>query len=273
MKTKYLLLPLLVLFFILLVACVQQVPTCPDANQNGICDTAEPAEEPVVEENQEPEIEIGEEKAEEPEPVVVSPEPVIEEPAEETPAETLEPVQPQQIQDLLEKFNQKVKSYSYVHGDKKFSILGDRIRVELGSYGKINSSYAFNSIYIDRAAQRAVAYCEGTRNIAQRICGEHVGPFAVDFKQYHEKTPVDWLLEYKYDKPVNVEWGQQVVQSRRVDLWVFEKAGTKIEMLIDTTYAFPLRVTLIKGDKSTSYSYTQVFVNNVKPETFEGKFP
>lgn len=276
---------LLVVLLIFLAACMpleEQVictspyteydgACCIDMNENGVCDDQEEldgfekVEEKVIEQVKEEPIkeEVKEEVKEEP-PV----EEVKEEPKRELPKTKLE--------ELMATYAQKVISYTYTFKGDKWIVRGDQTRIKLGDVVRLNSIdlggqhysiFYVDNVYLDSPNRKAVGYCEGTHSQYGRQCVSleiRDIPVDLNYADYQDKKPVDWLFDYYLEELARIETAQYYVKGRLSTIIVWEQEGKEIKMFFDEKIGLPLRVEVKQGTATEIYDYAYLTSNIVR---------
>ena len=217
---------------------------------------------------------VPEETPEEPQqPIQPEEQPTIEEPAEETPEEPEEEInyddeedkgaelegeeeiepdveQPElteeeEMQQILNLAETKIKSYSY-----KYKGPSGRQYIIHVKENKIRMDYFSNDnkIYIDTEAKTAEEWC-----ISHTKCGKETGKIAdLDYYDAYIETPIDWL--------------PKITESEKIDEgFYYGKESWKLDtnigtVIIDSNFGF---ISSIKdGDKE--YLFTDASINTVK---------
>lgn len=267
---KYITITMLLFF---LAACAAQTKTPAekeDLQKQIVQDIVEVTEEPVSQ----PEIS-------EPEEVTVS-EDVTTKVKETIPTETHEeeitsPAQPRtRLYDFLDKFAQTVTGYSFKYGLNTYFSRGTKYKVILGNavsvkdvmFGEQKKSlFYYDTIYIDRGAKTAAAYCEGHKSTINQQCDSlelYDLALILPYDSYTIKLPEDWLFEYLDTEPTLVDRNKNYIKSRITTL-VKLVNGDTIDLNIDEMIGLPVRVDVKKGNVLVKrYEYEDLVSNKVR---------
>ena len=151
----------------------------------------------------------------------------------------------EQIQQIANYANEKIKSYSYKYKDpsgKQYYIFVKENKMRISSISEDNK------IYIDTKKKIAEEYC-----ISNAKCGREWGKIAdLDYYDAYIETPLDWINKITEKEKVGAGayYGRQS--------WVFD---TNIgEVTMDSTFGFITKIT--QEDKA--YLFTESQFNTVK---------
>lgn len=206
---------------------------CLDKNSNKICDFDE-IEEPVREES----------------PVEVFPEK----------NETV-PVMEKIYQTALQKIQ---KGYSYTFDNKKYIVRGEKIKIELPEYLKLEFNNELNivnvidTVYINKDSMITQGYCENTKyNTGYEISCRKLKdfPFALKFSDFYVKTPMDWLEEYRKKEPFFVKELSTPVNQAPATSIVFDEDDVFTTMWVNYYTALPLRVEVREKNNGVTALY------------------
>ena len=229
-------------FVLFLIACAPAQPTAP----------AEPAAEPK-------EVVVTPEPAAP--PAVVQPGPT---PVEAKP----EPAVSKELQALLSRADQKLKSYQYLElviPDKQqpdtIAVRGSRIKITLYEYEPYVPAEYFDTVYLETSTKTAVGRCEN-----QKRCIWHRGDntnreWKLDYDKYRRKTPYEWL---KGAPAAATIIGPEVHENRATTKIQYDDAGKFVTMWIDDTYGIPVEIWIItSSNEKTTYKFNDLQFNTI----------
>jgi len=157
------------------------------------------------------------------------------------------PTVTKELQDLLSRADQKLKSYRYLElilPDKKqpdtISVKGTKIKIRLYEYDPYFPENYMDTVYLDTAAKTIVGRCE-SRQRCIWTRGDNTKKEWTDlsYDQYRRKTPYEWLK----DVPATVRiLGPEVHESRATTKVEYDDAGKLVTMWIDDSYGIPVEV-------------------------------
>jgi len=181
------------------------------------------------------------------------------------------------LYDYLDKFAQEVSGYSFDYKSNNYFVRGTKYKIILGNpvsvrdviFGEEKRSlFYYDTIYIDRSANSALAYCEGHTSSINRQCDsldlyDLALPLPAD--SYAVKLPEDWLFEYLKQEPIQVERNKNYIKQRIASLVRFSSDGNIIDLNIDELIGLPIRVDIKVGDVLVQrYDYENVISNKVR---------
>ncbi len=200
------------------------------------CSPAQPAE-PAAPEPAAPEPTVA---APASEPVVIQPGPTPVE-AKPTPAISKE------LDALLKKADQKIKSYQYLElilPHKKqpdtISIRGTKIKITLYEYDPYIPGDYFDTVYLDTSTKTIIGRCESQKRCIWPRGDSTTQEWTdLDYSSYRPKTPYEWVKEVPHDAEI---LGPEVHDKRQTTKIQFSEAGKITTMWIDDTYGIPLEI-------------------------------
>ena len=201
-------------------------------------------------------------------PPVEVEEPSVEAPVEEAPEPEADPDKPElpdSFKELLGLAAKKVKSYSYFYsgppnnqGGNTFGVIGDKIKVNI-TQSDVTLRLPYDTVYLDKTNKYAVGYCFGD---ATR-CPEGPVQYEVDYDEYYEQLPTDWLEIIEYGEVKS----SQFIDQRKTKGVMFERGGLKYAVYIDTFSGLPLRTIISEGeDDGMKYHYVDIRINTLKED-------
>jgi hypothetical protein len=225
---------------------------CVDLDENLICDTEE-VEEEVVEEIKvekpvitvEPSVEQETKiQAKNEEPLVTA-QVVIEEPVEEPVAQKPN----SESYQFIELYESKKLGYQYIYNTEWHRVKGDKIKIELDMPKKFTPAeiqgerypiFHVDTIYLDRSKQEAIGYCEkDVTCFAEDIIDLGL---PLDYNDYKDKTPDEWLYEYGPKKPDSFEERKYYIKSQLTTRAIYKTETGEIRVYYDPTSGLVLRV-------------------------------
>lgn len=181
------------------------------------------------------------------------------------------------IEELLPRFAQGVKSYSFNYRKNKYYVRGPLMKIVLGDFvydkdvvvdGKTYKQVYLDAVYLDRGSKRAVGYCEGLIKELKSRCIDlelEDVKFPRLYADYIIKLPEDWLFEFLNRIPHLVEERKYFVESRLTTLVKFIDPDKTIELYFDEAIGLPLRVLVKQGEVVIErYDYEKLVANHVR---------
>ncbi len=229
---------------------------------------AEPEQTPVEE------VEVVEEKVEEK---------PAEQPKEKTAAEviaeeeTVSPPKPRsKIYDFLDVFRKKVESYSFTYKRDSYSVRGKKFKIILSNaptakgvtFGEVEKNlFYYDTIYVDRAAKTAMAYCEGHTSLVNRQCADlelYDLALPVSFSDYNLLLPEDWLYNYLDKTPSEMDPNKYYIDGRVTSFVKFE-GNPQVELNFDPGTGLVLRADQKEGTALIARNdYEKLATNRVR---------
>ena len=170
-------------------------------------------------------------------------------PISEKPAQGISP----EIKDLLDKATSKVKNMHYLYkgsqtGDNfyEFFVIDNKIKYKPAlAIRTLDRNNSFDSIFIDKVAKTAEAYCEARNCIFKGKKAD------LDYNDYYIPTIFDWMT-FKSARKLSDE----VIDDRST--WKIETdQGT---IWIDTFYGIPLKA----ESGGITFRFQQIAVNSIQ---------
>lgn len=183
------------------------------------------------------------------------PEPIEELELEEEPDPT--------IDNLITIYNTRVKSLAYSSpvsevGQAWVSVRGNRMKIEPSKPLFIEGEI-IDLIYLNDLTQTAYGQCK-----AHIVACRDPVELKLDYHQYREKTPVEWLQDFKGQTPEEHIQSAEVVNNRLTDLYVFRQGKNKrTKLYIDQDYKVPIKVVVLKQPYPVTYLYNDMTLNTV----------
>lgn len=269
----------LFLISLILVGCSEQTcekplaligsKCCVDLDDNQQCDIDE--QKPIADDTkietptqQEPAVKIEpknqitgdtavEIKQEAPKPAapIPAPEPKeIDETPEEKPTVTIESQESQsKTQKFLDMYKAMNKGYRYIYMTLTHKINGDKIKIELSApkkyqamniNGKQYSAFYIDTIYLDKRKLKATGYCEKHATCYEEEIFDV--PLPLNYDEFKQKTPDDWLYEYAPVEPNSYEERKYYVKGRLTTRAIYPITGGEIRMYYDPKIGLPIRI-------------------------------
>jgi hypothetical protein len=173
------------------------------------------------------------------------------------------------LQALLQRADQRLKSYKYLEfilPDKKqpdtFFVKGTKIKIKLYEYEPYIAENYFDTVYLDTATKSIVARCENRKRcIWPRGDNTKREWTDLNFDQYRRKTPYEWVKEVPLSADII---GPEVHESRDSTKIEYDKGGTHYTMWIDNAYGIAVEVieTPATG-KPINYKHNDVLFNTL----------
>ncbi|RMD57680.1 hypothetical protein D6825_03285 [Candidatus Woesearchaeota archaeon] len=176
------------------------------------------------------------------------------------------------MNELLTVFERKVSSYSFTHNSNKYSVKGERYRIILEApnqkhritiNGTEYDTFIYDTIYVDRTAKTALAYCEGWSSEVNTQCAKYEIydlPFRLNFEDNDIKLPEDWLFDYLDLPPRSVSKDKYYVNGRQT--WKIDFEGAVI--FFDPKTGLAIKSEQIKNSKLETNTYDKLSSNTVR---------
>ncbi len=187
-----------------------------------------------------------------------------------TPIETKPvPTVSKELQDLLSRADQKLKSYKYLElilPDKKqpdtISVKGTKIKIGLYEYDPYIPDEYMDTVYLDTAAQTIVGRC-----VSRKRCvwpqGDNTKELYtdLDYNQYRRKTPYEWLKTIPATATIT---GPEVHENRATTKVEYDDAGKHYMFWIDDNYGIPVEFWIVPSSGETvKYKFNDLQFNSV----------
>jgi hypothetical protein len=179
------------------------------------------------------------------------------------------PTVSRQMQELLAKADQKVKSYKYLdfviptkqQPDTVF-VKGSKMKIKLYEYDPYVADTYFDTVYLDTAAKTIVGRCENTRRCVWPQGDNRKKEWTnLDFNQYRFKTPYEWVKTVPVTATII---GPEVFDQRTTTKIEYEDGGKLIQMWIDDTYGVPRAVRVVpSAGTELNYKFNDVYFNTL----------
>jgi hypothetical protein len=236
---------------------------CVDLNDNQICDVDEGTEtETKTEEKQEiitvepkqtqEQTEQVEEKTQE------KPEDKLEETDLETKEESEEEIPPSKTQYLLDLYTAKQPGYKYICNKEWHKVKDDKIKIELNLPKKYTfvevkgirySVFYIDTVYLDRNTLQAIGYCEQDATCTSG--GLLDIPIYVDYNEFKDKTPDEWLKEYAPIEPIAYEANKYYIKGKLTTRATYEIEDGEIRIYYKPRTGLVMRIETQIGEYPT----------------------
>jgi len=189
-------------------------------------------------------------------------EPVIEE--LEEPAEPVAPVFSEAAQKLFDKFDKVTNiKYAYVESpailpENIYYVSKDMMKIVLKSKVKFSDNESYDTVYLDLAQEKAVAYCE---NRDRQTCPDRDKPYTADYNKYIVETPFDWMAKLTW---ANLTGKSKTLESRNAIEVSFEISREPGTMFVDSYFSTPLYISF----KGKTYEFKDISMNELQPTEF-----
>jgi hypothetical protein len=260
----------LIILLLILAACAPQPKES----------TAKQLAEQLKEQVAEPPVPVQETvPATQPQPTEVAPETTPEAaPAQEVTA-TEETVTPPKERTKMYRFLDlfaKLTGYQFTYKSNKYFVKGTTYKIILArpvsirevSFGDVKKSlYYYDTVYVDRTAKTAIAYCEGHTGQVNTQCSQleiYDLAYPAVFKDYDIILPEDWLLNYLNKEPNQMEENKYYIESRATVFIKFNE-DPQLELNFDPGTGLVIRADQKKGSQLISrYDYEDIAANLVR---------
>ncbi|MBW3016666.1 hypothetical protein KY309_03595 [Candidatus Woesearchaeota archaeon] len=168
----------------------------------------------------------------------------------------------------------KTTGYEFIYkGDHIYS-KGTTYKIQLdvprtvknAKFGETTKNlYYYDTVYVDRVAQTAIAYCEGYDSQVNRQCAQleiYDLAYPVAFGEYNMVLPEDWLFQNLNKEPILVEENKYYIKGRNT---IFLKFADGLELSVDPATGIPLRADQKRGNQLLErYEYEDMVANKVR---------
>jgi hypothetical protein len=179
------------------------------------------------------------------------------------------PTVSKQMQTLLAKADQKVKSYKYLdfviptkqQPDTVF-VKGTKMKVKLYEYDPYVVDTYFDTVYLDTATKSIVGRCESRQRCIWPKGDNTKKDFTgLNFDTYRFKTPYEWVKTVPATATI---LGPELFDNRQTTKIEYEEGGKLIQMWIDDTYGVPRAVRVVPSSgQELNYKFNDVFFNTL----------
>jgi len=175
-----------------------------------------------------------------------------------------------ELRELLQKADQKVKSYKYLFSltlDNKephsYFVKGQYIKVKLYELDPYNIDNYYDMVYLDTKNKKAYAYCENTKRCMSRDVDNTKKVYNVSYDEYRVETPYEYLKDITFAEIV----GPEVVENRDTVKIKEVKGDVITEIWLDSAYGMPRRIRVTQGEKVLkTLSFQDMTFNTLKDE-------
>jgi len=177
---------------------------------------------------------------------------------------------------FLELYLEKVNSYEFNYKGNKYYIKGQKIKIELENaktakdvtFGDVKRNlFYYDTVYLDRTAKTAEAYCEGHKSQINKQCAQldlYDLRYPVNFIDYNVVLPEDWLLTYLDTEPDYVDENKYYIEGRKTTTAIFFQTP-ELELSFDAITGLLLRADTKSKDRLiTRQDYEKIAHNLVK---------
>ncbi|MEM2915766.1 MAG: hypothetical protein QXT19_00160 [Candidatus Woesearchaeota archaeon] len=179
------------------------------------------------------------------------------------------PTVAKELQELLAKADQKVKSYSYLEliiptkqQPDKFYVKGTKVKIKLYEYEPYIPETYFDTVYLDTATKTAVGRCENKRRCIWPQGDNTKKTWTdLDYNKYLTKTPYEFV---KSVPPTATILGPELYDERTVTKIEYEEGGKLVQMWIDDTYGIPRAVRIVPSSgPELNYKFNDLQFNTL----------
>jgi hypothetical protein len=179
------------------------------------------------------------------------------------------PTASKELQALLSKADQKVKSYAYLEliiptkqQPDRFYVKGTKAKIKLYEYDPYVADTYFDTVYLDTAAKTAIGRCESNRRCVWPQGDNRKKEWKdLDYSKYLTKTPYEFV---KSVPPTATIVGPEVSEERTVTKIEYEEGGKLIQMLIDDMYGIPRSVRIVPSSgQELNYKFNDMQFNSL----------
>lgn len=163
----------------------------------------------------------------------------------------------------------KVKSYSFSYAElpenkanRKYYVKGDLVRVELTKHGLLENGDQYDTIYLDRAEERAVAYCE----LNPVICKKDGVIFRPEYEEYDIVYPQEFMAGITAGEDLGSLTHEDAVSQRIA----FMENGDQYRLTVHKFYGIPVLIEIFDNTEfsgeATGHAYREMTFNLVTDE-------
>jgi hypothetical protein len=276
--------PFIVILLLILAACASQEPSkakqlAEELKKQPAEPTAAPTVEPTAEPTKAPAENVSVNV-----PIIATPElpstnasEMVKALADDVKEEITAPSQVRtRMYKFLDTFAKNVKSYQfkfkinnyYVKGTRYKIILDSPIIVKYVQFGDLKKNlFYYDTVYVDRAAKTAIAFCEGHKSQVNTQCTDlnlYDLAYPVDYKDYDIILPEDWLFANLDKEPSTLEANKYYVKGR-ASVFVRIETDPALELSIDPGTGLVMQADTKKGSQLISRNeYTGIVSNLVR---------
>ena len=183
-----------------------------------------------------------------PEPAPAAPAEPVEVAPGPTPVETAPiPTYSKELETLLKRADQKLKSYQYLElilpykkQPDTVSVKGAKIKIRLYEYEPYVVDDYFDTVYLDTATKSILGRCESRKRcIWPRGDNTKLEWTDLNYDSYRQKTPYEWLKEIPHTAQVI---GPELHEKRQTTKIQYSEAGKVTTMWVDDSYGIPLEI-------------------------------
>jgi len=162
------------------------------------------------------------------------------------------------VQRLIDKFNDKVKTYSYYHTYKgkeqklhKYFIRLDhnKVKIELYEINRYKKETYYDSVFLDMDKQIARGYCLDDRKAR---CDDTFREFKLNYGDWLVKFPHEWIEDIPSSAKVITS---ETLSQRKANVIAYEKNGKLHKIWIDVTFGLPMKVQIEKPEDTILEMY------------------
>lgn len=176
------------------------------------------------------------------------------------------------VAELFQTFTTNVSGYTFIYEKDKYVVKGNKYKIVLDEpvrirglslYGERYNLFYYDTIYVNRENETAIAYCEGVNIETSTQCEQlnlYDIPYEVPFKDYTLVLPEDWLHIYMTEWPRNLARNKYYVEGREV--LRFDVNGT--ELYVDEKLGLPMRVDQRDTGVLHRHEYRKLSANTVR---------
>lgn len=178
--------------------------------------------------------------------------------------------------DFLDTFAKNVRSYQFKYKGTEYYVKGTRFKIILDApvivknvkFGEMQKQFFYyDTIYVDRAAKTAIAFCEGHKSPVNSQCYDlklYDLAYPVPIKEYDVILPEDWLFANLNNEPNQIEANKYYIKGR-ASIFVRFETDPALELNIDPSTGLIMQADLKKGSQLVSRNeYLDLVSNEVR---------
>ncbi len=179
------------------------------------------------------------------------------------------PTVSKELQALLTKADQKVKSYAYLEliiptkqQPDMIYVKGTKVKIKLYEYDPYIPETYFDTVYLDTVAKTAMGRCENRKRCiwpqGDNTKKEWTG---LDYNKYLSKTPYEFVKSVPQTATII---GPEVYDQRSVTKIEYEEGGKLVHMWIDDTYGIPRAIRIVPSSGTElNYKFNDIQFNTI----------
>lgn len=150
---------------------------------------------------------------------------------------------------FVELYDKTKPGYQYVYITEWHRVKGNKVKIELNIPKKFRSIliegkeypiFYVDRIYLDRSKQEVIGYCEKDPTCFSEELLDV--PLKLDYTEFKEKTPDEWLYEYGSQQPDLFEERKYYIKNQLTTRATYTTETGEIRIYFDPKIGLPLRI-------------------------------